>query len=50
VIGKLPGVRLPQAFFDLRNQAQPFDRIVDRGVLGKRLQRFDSALFDRRSA
>jgi hypothetical protein len=28
VIGELAGVRLLQAVFDLRNQAQPFDRIV----------------------
>jgi hypothetical protein len=47
VIGKLAGVSLPQSFLDLRNQAQPLDRVVDGGVVRERLQRLDGPLLDR---
>ena len=38
VVGhELTGVRLPETFFDLRDEAQTLDGILDRGLFGQRL-------------
>jgi len=44
VIDDAACLRLPETLFDLRDEAEPLDRIFDRRVLRKSLKRLDDPL------